>query len=479
MSYAINGVVNVSGGDYSGSGGNTVDSLSYGSITLGSANTVTNSPYSTVLSNYGTITDSVLSSIVGGQGKTITASSGNIIISSNDDAFTVNNADNQGIHLYTTGYTNLYGGLISPLDQAPANAYAMGVYSSAGPPAAVMDPNGRVYDEGAMLFDSTNKDLYQFRSGGWIELSTTIDTLAQTLAAGNSTGANDIVISSAQQIQFANGIRIGGNNVAAGAAVSGSITIGKGADGPAVNAVGIGANVIISSLAQGAVALGQGISVFPAALYGVALGDSVNVSGLRGVALGSNAQSNHTNAVAIGTSTVTDAANQIKFGANNTYYAETPGYFKSGLQKAAAVGVDPTVPDPTQTILTGSGLTTIIVRRTFFDWAASPMASGNTLLLTDTAQVWGVSINVSGTFTGALTTNVWTLHLVWYDGTTNKYIASNDFFASNTASVFNGVIGSGIKTNGNAGQYIFAQITNTTGGTITVTKFRLSAIRIT
>lgn len=480
MSYALNGVVNVSGGDYTSTGGNSIDALSYGGNVIGSANTITNSPFATVLANDSTITNSTIATILGGQSKTITSSPGNLILSSNDDPFSVVSNTNQGIHLYTSGYVHNYGGDIKPTAQSPAGAYAMGIHSTAGTPTGTQDTNARAYDEGALMFDSTNKKLYIFKTGAWAEMfidNEPTNTLAEVLTAGNLTLANDIVISASQQIKYVDGVRIGANNVDCGGIGVSAVGIGEAANANADNSVAIGRNANIAGAATSGVAVGDGTSLTAVAINGTALGALSSANELRASAFGYSATANHIDSVAIGTLTQTDATKQIKLGADSTYYTETPGYYKSGLQKACAVGRAVSLGDAAQTIARFTTATVSQVR-TFFDWTTT-MISGDNILLSDLNQVWGVSVNINGSTTGTPGANAtWTITVYWYDGAIERVISANDYFINPSGTVFNGCIGSGIKTNGAANQYVRVELTNNTGATFNINRFRFSAIRI-
>jgi hypothetical protein len=257
------------------------------------------------------------------------------------------------------------------------------------------------------------------------------ETLSATLTAGNTTGASDIVISSPQQILYNSGIRIGSDGVNAGTA----------------------------------------------GFAAIAVGSAANSSGYRGISVGQNAAATHTDAVAIGVSTATDDDKQIKLGANNTFYVETPGYLLSGLQKSCAAGITPGV-SAAQSITSGSGITTILIKDTLYDWS-TPMVSSNEVLLTDQAHVFLVSILVRGTFGAGLSGRTYTLYLYWNDGTNTKIIGQQDMYVAAAAGVFSCTVSTGMKTiTGATGQYIYGGLDNTSGATMDITHYRISATRV-
>ena len=266
---------------------------------------------------------------------------------------------------------------------------------------------------------------------GTVSIAGITDTLAATLTAGNSTGANDIVITASQQIKYNNGIRIGGDGVNAGTA-------------------GFGA---------------------------IAVGNNANASGYRAAAYGQNAAATHTDAIAFGVSTATDNDYQIKLGANNTFYVETPGYILSGLQKSCAGGITPGV-SALQSVATGAGITTILIKDTLYDWS-TPMIQLNQVLLSDLAHVFLVSVLIRGTFGAGLSGRTYTLYLYWNDGTNTNIIGQQDMYVAASAGVFSCTISTGMKTNTLAtGQYIYAGLDNTSGAQMDISHYRISATRV-
>ena len=479
MSFPLNGIVNISGGDYNSTGGNTIDEASYGGNVIGSANTVTNSPYATVLANDSTITDSTLATILGGQSKTITTSPGNLILSSNDDNFSVTGNTNQGIHLYTSGYVHNYGGEIKKLAQSPAGAYASGLHSTAGTPTGTVDTNARPYDEGALMFDSTNKKLYIFKSGAWAEAIITVqpaESLSTTLVTGNTSGANDIIVSASRQIRYDAGVRVGLAGDAP-AVASSTIYVGDGNIGLAPNAVAAGRGITGTVANDHSVMVGAFVASGGA--YGQTLvgANTVGAAGADyGVALGLGCEANAVNSGAIGHNTITNVTGQYKIGNDSTTHIYGPGFIKSDLQKSSAAGITPGV-SALQSVTSGSGATTIQIKDTLFDWS-TPMVSGNTILLSDLTQIWHASALIRGTYVSNPTVQTFSVTMFWFDGTSNKTLAQQDVYVAVNAPTFNVTLATGLKSNGASGQYVFCSITNTSGATMNITHYRVSVTRV-
>ncbi len=95
-------------------------------------------------------------------------------------------------------------------------------------------------EEGALAWDYAGQNLYVFNGTAWVLVSSGggLQNLAQTLAIGNVTGANDIVINSPQSINYVGGLQIGSDNFPATAAV-GSLAIG-GSSSAVATALAIG-----------------------------------------------------------------------------------------------------------------------------------------------------------------------------------------------------------------------------------------------
>lgn len=479
MSFATNGIVNASGGDPS-TGGNSFSDpdAQYGGVAVGSADSFLGvSANSSVVGNANTMSSSVNAGVLG-RGNTLYDSNYSWIVGG--DGKTYNSTPN------TTFIPNHYvvadsGNVKTSTGSAAAAPRYLQLPGVVAAPSGANDEFTFAIPAGAASFDSAGEYPYVKKTAGWSKMAlfsdlATAQTLAQTLATGNSTLVNDIIISASQQLKYVDGVRIGANNVDCGGIGVSAIGIGEAANANADNSVAVGRNTNIAGAATSGVAVGDGTLLTAPAINGTAIGPSASAAELRAAAFGYSATANHIDSVAIGSLTQTDATKQIKLGADSTYYAETPGYYKSGLQKACAVGRAVALGDAAQTVASGATATLAQVR-TFFDWSTT-MISGDNILLDDLNQVWGVSVNVNGSFTGGPSTNTWTITTYWYDGAVERVVSANDYFATAAATVFNGCIGSGIKSNGSAGQYIRAEITNNTGATMNINRFRFSAIRI-
>lgn len=144
-------------------------------------------------------------------------------------------------------------------------------------------PTNLAAPSGALAFDNVGSQLYYFNGASWVAVGAAgASPWSTVLAAGNTSGANDAVMSAGQQLRFVNGIRVGGNGVNAGLAAAGGVAVGGAAT------------------ATGATS--------------IAIGDSTNATGNNAVAIGFSAASTFANSVAIGAGVATTAPNQIALG---------------------------------------------------------------------------------------------------------------------------------------------------------------------
>ena len=144
-------------------------------------------------------------------------------------------------------------------------------------------PTNLAAPPGALAFDSVGSQLYYFNGVSWVAVGVAgATTWSGVLTAGNTSGANDAVMSAGQQLRFVSGIRVGGNGVNAGLAAAGGVAIGGAAT------------------ATGATS--------------IALGDSSSATGSNAVAIGFSASAGFANSVAIGAGVATTTANQIALG---------------------------------------------------------------------------------------------------------------------------------------------------------------------
>lgn len=174
---------------------------------------------------------------------------------------------------------------------------------------------------GSLALDDTNQKLYMYTTAsGWLDVAGTpaTPTLAQVLAAGNSTGANNISIASPQEIAFVGSVRISGTSLATGATGANSVSVGPSAAAAAINSVAIGNSTSVDAAAQDTVVIGNA-SAAGAGIRCIAIGNSsLTGSGGYDIALGSAAStvSANGNKIAIGRSTVATGSNSIAIGTN-------------------------------------------------------------------------------------------------------------------------------------------------------------------
>lgn len=161
---------------------------------------------------------------------------------------------------------------------APVNTSALlRVTNVAGVPTNLQVPSG------SLAYDSAGSNLYYFNGVSWVAVGTAgASTLSTVLAAGNTTGANDIIISAAREIQYQAAIRIGGNTTATGVSAASAIAIGASAVAAGAAGIAIGQNSVAS--AASSVALGNGaVAAFS---QSVAIGAGVSTTGPNQIVLG-------------------------------------------------------------------------------------------------------------------------------------------------------------------------------------------------
>jgi len=157
---------------------------------------------------------------------------------------------------------------------------------------------------GSLIYNSTGSALYARVGGAWNVVQTSAPAtpaLSSVLAAGNSSGASDIIMSGGQNITYASMVRIGGNATTPRAGVNATgIAIGSNS-GNTVNA-----NMANSTCV--------GNSAFTQSNNGTAIGASSSTDG-RGVSVGASSISS-LNSIAIGASSSTGSGSQaISIGA--------------------------------------------------------------------------------------------------------------------------------------------------------------------
>lgn len=340
-----------------------------------------------------------------------------------------------------------------------------------------------------------------------------IQTLAQVLVQGNTTGGTAINVqqSSGSRITFTGAIQIdsNGGSIKVGNFASaglGAVSMGNSAfaDGPGSVAFGDSANV--SAGASLGVAVGNNTNI-STGIRGVAVGYLASVNGDRGVAvgassvavinsvsLGSSANSSQqgnicigyqaydggfTNAGVIGASVSNLAADRITMG-NSTQTIYANNLFQSVKQKSAAFGINPqnAPPDAGQTITTGT-TATLLYRSAYYDFTPT-MISGNTMLLSESAQVYLCSVDITGFFASNPSNNAnYTISIRWFDGTTTLTPSSSFQPTSAIITGFGSNIVSPIKTKaGFTNNYIYAEVQNNSGATMAISRFKISATRI-
>jgi hypothetical protein len=156
------------------------------------------------------------------------------------------------------------------------------------------------------------------------------------------------------------------------------------------------------------------------------------------------------------------------------------GEIQTGIQKACAGGQGLSIP-ATQTLLAGV-TATLIVNNIMFDYA-TPMFSGNSIVLNQPSQVWLIAAMVWGTYAGPAGGNqTISLYIRWVDGNgVTRTIGRGDFPALRTGgtSSFSCYVGGGMKTNiGPNTQSIYAELFNDTSKTLTLVGYRFSAARL-
>lgn len=188
----------------------SVDKLSVGTSVNGNSNTVVNSVGSRILGNANNVTNSSECNLVGGSnlisgsdGSSILGSYGSSII--NSPGSLVLGGSYQTINAITGTKTKIPNNYIEFPDcynlrvnlsgSATTTPSSLTLPASAGVPTGTVDANGVTIPEGSMCWDSVGNKLYVFDGAAWSVLRTgTTEDLATTLAAGNTTGANNIVV---------------------------------------------------------------------------------------------------------------------------------------------------------------------------------------------------------------------------------------------------------------------------------------------
>lgn len=196
----------------------SVDKLSVGTSVNGNSNTVVNSVGSRILGNANNVTNSSECNLVGGSnlisgsdGSSILGSYGSSII--NSPGSLVLGGSYQTINAITGTKTKIPNNYIEFPDcynlrvnlsgSATTTPSSLTLPASAGVPTGTVDANGVTIPEGSMCWDSVGNKLYVFDGAAWSVLRTgTTESLSTTLAAGNTSGANNLIMDTTQSIQF-------------------------------------------------------------------------------------------------------------------------------------------------------------------------------------------------------------------------------------------------------------------------------------
>jgi len=151
---------------------------------------------------------------------------------------------------------------------------------------------------GSLAVDTVGGDLYFFDGAAWVALGAAggTPTWSAVLATGNTSGANDAVMSASRSLTFEGSVRIGGNNSSTVLGDALSVNIGQNTGTLATESVIIG-NVNTSTQEQ-TVCIGYSNSTTAAA--SIAIGQSSSVSAAESVALGASNSVISANGTALG-----------------------------------------------------------------------------------------------------------------------------------------------------------------------------------
>ena len=274
-------------------------------------------------------------------------------------------------------------------------------------------------------------------------------TLEDILNNGPETGPYNIYVTS-PAIEFQNGINL---------QISGFS-----------NTVGDSTNVTI------------GYAVIATGLNATAVGRLAEATQPHATALGPVAHAYHQFSTALGYSAETTAANQLRLG-TATETVSIPGnlivdqYIRSLQQKACVAGITPGT--SALQALPVAATTTLDIKDTLFDPLAMVNLATDRISLTDTQQCWGVSVMVRGDFGGLNpATNTWTMQLIWFDGAVDRIIGEHQLATVANVNAWSTTLATGMRTNANAGQYLYCRITNNTPQIMKLTHFRFSVTRV-
>jgi len=261
---------------------------------------------------------------------------GGSAVTIDDDLVVTGTIDMQQVVSSSTGAVSIDDAMTFPVNQNTNTTKLLSLTTTNGIPSS--SPG-----DGTLAYDKNNDDLYLRKNGAWVvvESGGDSDTLSEVLTAGNTSGGNDIVMSTGQQITFTDGIAIGlgGNSLFTSPAAT-SIAMGNNfTDVSATTAIGIGNAITIQAGATNATLVGHLSSIGSNSANGTVLGADANVGNIttNGTAIGFNASVSptHNNSTALGQNSLTTAANQIMLG-TATDTVTTPGKIQMPALAAAA-----------------------------------------------------------------------------------------------------------------------------------------------
>ncbi len=163
-----------------------------------------------------------------------------------------------------------------------------------------------------------------------------------------------------------------------------------------------------------------------------------------------------------------------------TRAAYDSGYISSVYQCACACGR--ITGDDMQTISSGQ-TETLEIKSIRFDDENTPMVDmdNNRIMLVNSQKVYSVSVNVQVQVSESGSPQN-TLTLMWYDGETEKEISAIDIMSKEGSTTQNFQLATLVKSNDQRtddknNNYIYVKLRNKGGSTLSVSRFRFSAIR--
>lgn len=255
----------------------------------------------------------------------------------------------QGLLINVVGTT---GPFLMPQNQPLNTLNLLTVTSMPGVPTST--PPG-----GSFAYNSATNVVYVYIAGtGWIPITGggAVETWAQTLVAGNTSGATNPILSAGRTLIFEDNICIGGSNLPL-ISTTAAILIGDSVTPGGVQCVQVG---------KATTALGAGCTLIGSSTSGnganaTALGYGAQALGVQATSLGYNAFSG-TNATAVGVNAIANGAQGSAFGYNATAVAFT---------NATAVGTGATAVQNSEVVL-GSQTTLTRIAGTQLQFGQDP-----------------------------------------------------------------------------------------------------------